>query len=65
LQIIQGRGDGTVEWEKNIPKILEKFPGSKVHWVDEARHHLVNESVFYREQVFVLIDKILEASILE
>jgi alpha-beta hydrolase superfamily lysophospholipase len=65
LQIIQGRGDGTVEWEKNIPKILEKFQGSKVHWVDEARHHLVNESAPYREQVFALIDEILEASTLE
>ena len=65
LQIIQGRGDGTVEWEKNIPKILEKFPGSKVHWVDEAGHHLVNESVPYREQVFALIDQISEASTLE
>jgi alpha-beta hydrolase superfamily lysophospholipase len=65
LQIIQGRGDGTVEWEKNIPKILEKFPGSKVHWVDEARHHLVNESAPYREQIFALIDEILEASTLE
>ena len=65
LQIIQGRGDGTVEWEKNIPKILEKFPSSKVHWVDEAGHHLVNESVSYREQVFALIDQISEASTLE
>jgi alpha-beta hydrolase superfamily lysophospholipase len=60
LQIIQGRGDGTVEWEKNIPKILEKFPGSHVHWVDDARHHLVNESVRYREQVFAILDRILE-----
>lgn len=62
LQIIQGRGDGTVEWETNIPKILEKFPGSKVHWVDEARHHLVNESLHYREQVFAIIDRLLESS---
>jgi alpha-beta hydrolase superfamily lysophospholipase len=60
LQIIQGRGDGTVEWETNIPKILAKFPGSKVHWVDEAGHHLVNESVYYREQVFAIIDQLLE-----
>ena len=60
LQIIQGRGDGTVEWETNIPRILEKFPGSKVHWVDEAGHHLVNESLYYREQVFSIIDRLLE-----
>ncbi|MBL4573936.1 MAG: alpha/beta hydrolase [Gammaproteobacteria bacterium] len=59
LQIIQGKGDGTVEWETNIPKILKKFPGSKIHWVDEAGHHLVNESPYYREQVFAIIDRIL------
>lgn len=60
LQIIQGRGDGTVEWETNIPKIVEKFSGSKVHWVDEAGHHLVNESLQYREQIFSIIDRLLE-----
>jgi alpha-beta hydrolase superfamily lysophospholipase len=62
LQIIQGRGDGTVEWETNIPKILAKFPGSKVHWIEDAGHHLVNESVNYREQVFSIIDRIMEPS---
>jgi lysophospholipase len=60
LQVIQGKGDGTVEWETNIPKVLEKFPGSAVHWVDEAGHQLVNESVRYREQVFAIIDRILD-----
>ncbi|GJM12171.1 MAG: hypothetical protein DHS20C12_05740 [Pseudohongiella sp.] len=60
LQIIQGRGDGTVEWETNIPKILAKFTGSSVNWVDDAGHHLVNESAHYREQVFDYIDAILE-----
>ncbi|PCI76105.1 MAG: alpha/beta hydrolase [SAR86 cluster bacterium] len=60
LQVIQGRGDGTVDWEANIPKILEKFSGSNVHWVDEAGHHLVNESLDYREQVFAIIDRLLD-----
>ena len=60
LQIVQGRGDGTVEWKTNIPEILAKFPGSKVYWVDEAGHHLVNESLHYREQIFAIIDRILE-----
>lgn len=60
LRLIQGRGDGTVEWETNIPKILEKFPGSSVCWIEEAGHHLVNESAHYREQVFAQIDQILK-----
>lgn len=62
LQIIQGRGDGTVEWETNIPKMLEKFPTAKVYWIDEAGHHLVNESRHYRDQVFAIIDRILKLS---
>tara|TARA_B110000858_G_scaffold17319_1_gene17484 strand:- start:19930 stop:20925 length:996 start_codon:yes stop_codon:yes gene_type:complete len=60
LQLIQGKDDGTVEWETNIPKILAKFPSSKVNWIDEAEHHLVNESIQYREQVFAIIDRILK-----
>lgn len=61
LEIIQGSGDCTVDWEKNIPMILSKFPGSTVHWVDDARHHLVNESKSYRDQVFSQVSKILQA----
>lgn len=59
LDIIQGKGDGTVEWETNVPKILQKFPGTKVHWIEEAGHHLVNESTHYREQAFAFIDEVL------
>ena len=62
LQIIQGRGDGTVEWETNIPKMLEKFPTANVYWIDEAGHHLVNESRHYRDQVFAIIERILKLS---
>ncbi len=59
LEIIQGSGDGTVDWENNIPKMLAKFRGSQVYTIDNARHHLVNESVQYRSQVFSRISKIL------
>ena len=61
LQLIQGRSDGTVDWEKNIPAILQKFPGSEVHWLEEAGHHLVNESIPYRNQLFAIIDGVLES----
>ena len=59
LHIIQGKGDGTVEWETNVPKILEKFSGSQIHWIEEAGHHLVNESTLSRDRVFELIDEIV------
>ncbi|MEX0963706.1 MAG: alpha/beta hydrolase [Pseudohongiellaceae bacterium] len=61
LHIVQGKGDGTVDWETNIPAILEKFPGSEVHWIEEAGHHLVNESLPYREKVFATIDRVLDS----
>ena len=59
LEILQGSGDGTVDWENNIPKILAKFRGSQVYTIDGARHHLVNESEQYRSQMFSRISKIL------
>lgn len=61
LQIIQGKGDGTVDWEQNVPAILKKFPGSQVHWIEEAGHHLVNESTPYRNRLFAILDSILES----
>jgi lysophospholipase len=60
LEIIQGTDDGTVDWEKNIPKIVAKFAGSKVYEIKGARHHLVKESVPYRAQVFQFLNQILE-----
>lgn len=62
LHIIQGTGDGTVDWRYNLTKISEKFPASKTYLVAEAGHHLVNESVPYRTRVFTLIDEILVAA---
>ncbi len=59
LHIIQGSGDDTVDWESNLPSLLEKFPDGEVHMVPEARHHLVNESAEFRRKVFTLIDEIL------
>lgn len=59
LYIIQGTGDGTVDWQYNLPKILEKFPASKTYLIDDAYHHLINESPKYRNQVFSLISEIV------
>ena len=61
LHIIQGKGDGTVDWERNVPAIVAKFAGSEAHWIEEAGHHLVNESTPYREQLFDHIDRILDS----
>lgn len=59
LHIIQGTGDGTVDWKYNLPKIMTKFPTSKSYFIDGARHHLINESPQYRDQVLTLISQIV------
>lgn len=59
LHVIQGSADRTVDWPWNLRHIQEKFPASKSYMVADARHHLVNESVPYRERVFSLITEII------
>lgn len=52
LHLVQGSDDGTVDYPYNLARIVEKFPNSKTYMVEGARHHLVNESLPYREQIF-------------
>ncbi len=59
VHIIQGGGDGTVDWEHNLPKLHEKFPAAKSYIVSDARHQLINESVGFRDKIFSLINQIL------
>ncbi|PCJ27778.1 MAG: hydrolase [SAR86 cluster bacterium] len=59
LHIIQGTGDGTVDWKFNVPQFMKKFPNSKLYVIDDARHQLVNESTKYRDKVFSQIDQIM------
>jgi alpha-beta hydrolase superfamily lysophospholipase len=59
--IIQGEKDGTVDWQRNIPQIKEKFPGAKVLYLKDGRHHLANESEEIREKVFSAMDIYFDA----
>ena len=59
VQIIQGTDDGTVDWRKNLPLISEKFPAGKAYLLDDARHHLVNESAVFRERLFARLAGII------
>ncbi len=59
LHIIQGTGDTTVDWKRNIQLIIKKFPQSDATLIAEARHHLVNEAERYRGEVFEKISEIL------
>jgi alpha-beta hydrolase superfamily lysophospholipase len=59
LKIVQGTADTTVDGPYNTAQIQAKFPNAGVYLVEQARHHLVNESPPYREQVFKLLDDFL------
>ena len=59
VQIIQGTDDGTVDWRKNLPLIREKFPTGCAHLLDNARHHLVNESAAFRDPLFARLAGII------
>jgi lysophospholipase len=55
LFIIQGTDDHTVDWRYNLSAIKQVFPHCEQVMVDNAKHHLVNETPQWRFQVFDLI----------
>ena len=56
LLIVQGQRDTTVDWRYNIPVIREKFPQAKYLPLQDAYHHLANETPEVREKIFAAID---------
>lgn len=50
--VVQGTGDKTVDWKRNLPLIEKQFSNTEVVIVNGARHHLVNEADAWREKVF-------------
>jgi alpha-beta hydrolase superfamily lysophospholipase len=57
MLIVQGTGDRTVEWRYNLEQLQEKLPNAIVKLIDNAGHHLVNESPEYRDQVFAHLQR--------
>ena len=47
MTIIQGTGDKTVDWHYNLPLLRQHFPDSHIHYVPNAKHHMVNENESY------------------
>lgn len=56
LLIIQGQRDTTVDWRYNIPVIRKKFPQAKYLPLQDAYHHLANETPDTREKIFAAMD---------
>jgi alpha-beta hydrolase superfamily lysophospholipase len=52
INIVQGDQDDTVEWRHNMPLLQEKFPCRKLLMVAGGRHHLVNDEVSKRQQIY-------------
>lgn len=50
--LIQGSGDETVDWRYNLPVFAQQLPKFRTAVIEGAKHHLVNEIPFYREQVW-------------
>lgn len=57
LTVIQGTEDDTVEWQHNLEVISKLYPNAELHRVKGGRHHLVNESEVWRDQVFDLVSQ--------
>ncbi|MFT5706126.1 MAG: alpha-beta hydrolase superfamily lysophospholipase [Oceanospirillaceae bacterium] len=53
--IIQGSDDQTVNWQYNVAVIAQQFPKSELCIIDGGKHHLVNEAIKWRHQVFAKI----------
>ncbi len=59
LMVIQGTGDGTVDWRYNLRLIERKFPGLILHKISHARHHMANESEPIRREFLSLMEAYL------
>ncbi len=61
IHMIQGSDDGTVAWQHNMAELKRLFPNLELQLVEGAKHHLVNETPEYRDQVFHYLLRALEA----
>lgn len=59
ISVVQGSGDTTVDWRYNLKRIEEKFPHSEAVILQQARHHLANESQEIRDALYEELDRVL------
>jgi alpha-beta hydrolase superfamily lysophospholipase len=58
--VVQGKKDSTVDWLYNIAVIKVKFPNVTVAYIEDARHHLANETQAIRKALYQHIDRYLQ-----
>lgn len=62
---IQGMADMTVDWHHNLRVLSQLYPHMQVELIEDARHHLVNESPEYREPVMACISRVVGGAVTE
>ncbi|WP_460319456.1 phospholipase BipL [Pseudomonas ogarae] len=55
--IVQGQADMTVDWAHNLQVLRSKFDRPQVLMLPEGRHHLANEALAMRQQMFGFLSK--------
>lgn len=57
VNIVQGNQDNSVLWQYNLAFLRKKFPSQQLRIINEGRHHLVNEAIEYRQQMWDFFDE--------
>lgn len=57
--ILQGKKDTTVDWRYNVDFLLKKFLNTDIEFIENGKHHLLNEEEGIREKVFSAIHRYL------
>jgi lysophospholipase len=52
INLIQGSGDKTLDWQFNLAQFRGKLPSLEVQIIPEANHHMVNEIEPLRHEIF-------------
>ncbi|WP_151705202.1 alpha/beta hydrolase [Nitrincola alkalilacustris] len=63
--VIQGTADQTVEWQHNLEVLRRIYTDPEIFMIESARHHLVNEAIPVRREVFGAIGQALKAVVAE
>lgn len=50
--MLQGTGDAAVAGDKNAALLQKIFPDAQINTIEACRHHMVNESEAYRDDMF-------------
>ena len=58
--MIQGTDDDTVDWRYNLAILERLYPELELTLINGAKHHLVNETEIYRDEVFEKVGQIFD-----